>query len=295
MTMTMQVRKRTMPRLAVGVSVALLGATLGGACVLRPAHEELKQEVYRLKDRTAEQDKALEETLKRANDQLAVLDEKIAAAEKVLRTTQAGLAVRVENLESDLGALRGGGEDILNELSSAKRGLEEVRTDLDTRINALETKLNAATDIPESKSELLAAGDDAMQAKQYARARRLLRTYLSRYPDDDKGPEIRFKIGLTLYNEQDYRSALSEFAWIKKNAPNSPLINDTIYYLGLGLAKTGECAKAVAYFEFLAGPKSKAPKTHKEKAQKQIELLKTSASQLCKDTAGVAAGGENSQ
>jgi TolA-binding protein len=42
-------------------------------------------------------------------------------------------------------------------------------------------------------------------------ARRLYRTYHSRYPNDPKLPEIRFKIGLTYFGKRDYKSALGEF------------------------------------------------------------------------------------
>ena len=169
------------------------------------------------------------------------------------------------------------------ELDSFKRSVEELRADLDSRINALESKLNSATDIPESKTELLAAANQALNRHDYTRARRLFRTFLSRYPDDENGPEVRFKVGLSLYNEQDYRSALGEFNWIRKNAAKSDVIHDTLYYLGLGLAKTGECKKAITYFEFLASRKSTAPKGHKDKALKQVEQIRKSAAELCTD------------
>src|SRR5690606_7206486 len=95
-------------------------------------------------------------------------------------------------------------EDSLNELAALSQNVADSRTELDERLTKVEQKLNAETDIPEGKSDLLREAERALKAKDYGRARRLFRTYLSRYPADAKEPEVRFQIGQSLFSERDY-------------------------------------------------------------------------------------------
>lgn len=270
------------------VRAALLGLgwlSTTAACVSLSKHEQLRNAVVKLEQQSAERGATLEEAVARADEQLAVLEQHVAEAEKVLRSSQAGTGVRVENMEADLAELRGQTDELRIETDSATRGLSDVRSEFDERINRLENKVQAATEIPEGKSELFTAANQALEAKDYPKARRYFRTYLTRYPKDKQAVDVRFKIGLTLYNEGDYASALGEFHWIKKNGQRSKVLHDALYYLGLSFAKTGQCKNAKAYFEYLSKRGSKAPKRYRAQAKKQIELLEGSAAELCNDGA----------
>lgn len=264
-------------------ALLLLGVGPSG-CVTMAQHKELQAEVHRLNQRVSERDKELQATLQEAESQLEKLKANAEKVEKVLRTSQAGMGVRVENLEMTLAELRGSADDARMEADSSKRSIEELRGDLDNRLNALEGKLNSATDIPESRTELLKAAKKAFDARDFARARRLYRTFVSRYPEDKSGPEVRYQIGLTLYEENDFRAAAGEFNWIRKNAAKSAVIHDAVYYIGMSFAKQGECGNAVKYFEYLASRRSGAPRQYRDQAKKQIDFLRGSGSSMCKET-----------
>lgn len=264
-------------------ALLLVGVGPSGCVTTMAQHRELQAEVHKLDEHVSERDEELEKTLAQAKEQLAKLKENAEKVEKVLRTSQAGMGVRVENLEMTLAELRGASDDARMEADSSKRSIEELRGDLDTRLNALEGKLNAATDIPESRSELLKAAKAAFSSKDYPRSRRLFRTFLSRYPDDKSGPEVRYKIGLTLYHEHDYRAAAGEFNWIRKNAAKSEVIHDAVYYIGMSFAKQGACVNAVKYFEYLASRRSGAPRQYREQARKQIQYLRGQGASMCAD------------
>lgn len=270
-------------------ALLLIGVGPSG-CVTMAQHKELQMEVHELTERVAERDEELEQTLQEAESQLAKLKENAEKVEKVLRSSQAGMGVRVENLEMTLAELRGAAEDARMEADSSKRSIEELRGDLDTRLNTLEGKLNSATDIPESRSQLLKAAKLAFDSRDFARSRRLYRTFVSRYPEDKSGPEVRYQIGLTLYEENDYRAAAGEFNWIRKNAAKSAVIHDAVYYIGMSFAKQGECGNAVKYFEYLASRRSGAPRQYRDQAKKQIEYLRGSGASLCTDTAKPESG-----
>lgn len=271
-----------MKRLQIVVPL-LLALSSTGCFVMAPQHEELEREVMELRKKVADRDTQLEETLAKAQEQMAQVEEQLAAAEQILRSNQASIGVRVDNLEFDLAEVRGVAEDSLNELAALSQNVADSRTELDERVTKVETKLNAETDIPEGKTDLLREAERALESKDYNRARRLFRTYLSRYPSDAKEPEVRFQIGQTLFSERDYRSALGEFYWLVQNAPQSSVIHDAVYYSGLAFAKLGQCDKSIAYFKAITKDGSGAPENYIKQAKKQIETLEKDDGKICTD------------
>lgn len=261
----------------------LLTVPLSACITMKSEHLELEREVMTLRKKVAERDSQLEETLVRAQEQMAVVEEQLSAAEKILRNNQASIGVRVDNLEFDLAAVRGTAEDSLNEHAALSQNVADSRAELDERLTKVEQKLNAETDIPEGKTDLMREAERALKAKDYGRARRLFRTYLSRYPSDAKEPEVRFQIGQTLFSERDYRSALGEFYWLVQNAPDSSVIHDAVYYSGLAFAKLGQCDKSIAYFNAITKAGSGAPDNYIKQAKKQIETLEKDEGKICTD------------
>lgn len=269
---------------ALRVSLSLVLMVPLSACItMKSEHDELAAEVMTLRKKVADRDTQLEQTLVKAQEQMALVEEQLAAAEKILRTNQASMGVRVDNLEFDSQDVRGIAEDSLNELAALSQNVADSRTELDQRLTAVEQTLNAETDIPEGKTDLLRGAERALKGKEYGRARRLFRTYLSRYPSDAKEPEVRFKIGQTLFSERDYRSALGEFYWLVQNAPESDVIHDAVYYSGLAFAKLGQCDKAIAYFNAIVKKDSEAPDRYKTQAEKQIKTLEADTGKICSD------------
>jgi TolA-binding protein len=178
--------------------------------------------------------------------------------------------------------------------SAGTQELRELRGDIDARLKNLEQKLNEATNIPETKEGLWQEADALSKRKNHAGARRLLRLYEGRYPDDVRLPDVRFQIGLTYFSERDYKSALGEFYRVVQDAPAAPIVPDALYYSGLAFAKLGQCQNAIAYFQALSKPKANAADRYKQKAQEQIQALQADRGQICTDrddaNAGAAAG-----
>lgn len=274
-------------------AVSLLLALPLSACItMKSEHDELAAEVMALRKKVAERDTELEATLSKAQEQMGLVEQQLEAAEKILRDNAASMGVRVDNLEIDLAEVRGNAESSLNELAALTQNVADSRAELDDRVTKVEQKLNAETEIPEGKTELLREAERALEGKDYGRARRLFRTYLSRYPGDVKEPEVRFKIGQTLFSERDYRSSLGEFYWLVQNAPDSEVVHDAVYYSGLAFAKLGQCEKSLAYFNALVKEGSGAPDRYKKQAIKQIETLEKDAGKICTDRGAPADANE---
>lgn len=268
------------PLLALGLCLG----TGSGCIALKADQDELAKEVDKLRKEVLTQSEAAARNQALADE----VETKLHEVEDLLRNNQANLGLRVENLELEVQELRGAAENADFQASAARQELVEMRGDLDQRLTSLEEKLNEATNIPESKSELIAEAERLTTKRNYKQARRLYRTYESRYPGDPQMPDVRFKIGLTYYSERDYKSALGEFYRIIQDTPNATVMPDALYYSGLAFAKLGQCNNAILYFEALGEKKTKAPKQYKDRAKEQIALLKKDEDGICADKPGAS-------
>lgn len=262
--------------------VALAALSTGSGCIaLKADQDEIAREVDKLRKEVL----ASNETAERNQELADQVEAKLQEVEELLRRNQADLGLRVENLELQVQELRGAAENADYMATAVKQELVELRADLDARLTALEEKLNEATNIPESKTELMAEAEKFLNKRNYKQARRLYRTYESRYPGDAQMADVRFKIGLTYFSERDYKASLGEFYRIIQDTPDSGVVPDALYYSGLAFAKLGQCQNAIAYFEALREKKTKAPQHYKDKAAEQIGILKKDKGELCMDKA----------
>lgn len=265
-------------------------AQAGGCIALKADQDDIAKEVDKLRKEVLAQTQA-----STRNDDLAdELEAKLAEVEDLLRRNQADLGLRVDNLETDVNELRGAAENADFQASAARQELLETREDIDQRLTTLEEKLNEATNIPETKSELLAEADKQFGKRNYKQARKLWRVFESRYSTDAQMPEVSFKIGLTYFSERDYKSALGEFYRVIQEDSKSDAVPDSLYYSGLAFAKLGQCQNAIAYFQALKSRK-KAPKEYRDKASEQISEINKHKDELCVDKSDVDAASAKSR
>jgi TolA-binding protein len=268
-----------LPRIVLAVGLGLLAS---GCIALKADQDDIAREVDKLRKEVLAQSQTSTK-----NDELAdELEKKLAEVDEFLRRNQADLGLRVNNLETEVQELRGQAENADFVASAVRQELLEVRGDIEQRLQALEAKLDEATSIPESKTELLSEAEKLFSARKYKQARKLWRVYESRYPGDAKMPEVRFKIGLTYFSERDYKSSLGEFYQVIQESPDAEIVPDALYYSGLSFAKLGQCQNAIAYFDVLTAKKTKAPKQYKDKANEQIKILKADKGEICVDGKG---------
>jgi len=266
---------------SVALALALgFGLAMGSGCIaLKADQDEIAKEVDKLRKELLVQNEAAARNQELADQ----VDAKLREVEDLLRNNQANLGLRVEGLELEVQELRGAAENADYMATAVRQELLELRADLDQRLISLEEKLNEATNIPESKTELMAEAEKLMKKRKYKQARRLYRTYESRYPGDPQMPDVRFKIGLSYFSERDYKSALGEFYRIIQDSPDATVLPDALYYSGLAFAKLGQCANAILYFKALGEKKTTAPQQYKDKAKEQITILEKDKGELCVD------------
>ncbi|MEM7160631.1 MAG: tetratricopeptide repeat protein [Myxococcota bacterium] len=265
--------------IASSLAAAVLVLSGSGCVALKADQDEIAKEVDKLRKEVLAQN----ETAARNQELADQVDVKLQEVETLLRSNQANLGLRVENLELEVQELRGAAENADYRATAVRQELVEQRADLDLRLTSLEEKLNEATNIPETKKELMAEAEKLMGKRKYKQARRLYRTYESRYPADPQMPDVRFKIGLSYFSERDHKSALGEFYRIIQDSPDAAVMPDALYYSGLAFAKLGQCSNAILYFQALGEKKTNAPQQYKDRAKEQIAILKKDKGELCVD------------
>ncbi|MGB1275089.1 MAG: outer membrane protein assembly factor BamD [Nannocystaceae bacterium] len=280
-------------RMSVGMCLALASFMSSGCLVLKAEHDDLAAKVAKLERQNDSKVAELDDKLNEADIRLAEVGDKVAEAEKLLRGSQAGLGVRMDEVEEDFRKLRGELDQTQFEFSAVAKGLSELRADNEVRLAAVEKRVNEATNIPEGKNQLFAEAERLLKVKNYVSSRRLFRTYLARYPGDARTAEVKFKVGLTFYSERDFRSALGEFYRVIQEHRESPTMPDALYYSGLGFAKLGQCKNALAYFETILG--QPANEQYHKAAQSQIKVLKADKGEICFDREDNGAGAAGDQ
>jgi len=275
--------RRLLTQVSCVIPVGVIGVFLSGCLTLKAEHNDLAARVIKLEQQSYHRGVEFEQKLTEAEKRLAALQGTLEEAEKLLRGNQAGIGVRMENIELALEELRGAADQTEFAASAVEESLRELRADIDQRVAVLEQKLNEENNIPEGRNELYEEAERQLKQKSYKNARRLFRTYISRYPKDDRLAQAKFNVGLTFYSERDYKSSLGEFYRIIQDDPNSSVIPDALYYSGLSFAKIGQCKNATAYFEAILKLKNKASSSYRDAAKNQIDLIKKDKGDLCFD------------
>ncbi|MCA9717141.1 MAG: hypothetical protein H6713_10245 [Myxococcales bacterium] len=272
------------------MSLTFLSTFSTGCLTLKSQHDELANQVAALERAQDSESAQLDDKIIEAEQRLADLTAKIDEAEQHLRGSQAGIGVRMDDVEEQVRELRGATDQSSLVSSSTSNQLVELQGAIDERLGALERKLDEATNIPEGKTQLLAEADRLAKDKSFKNARRLYRTYEARYPGDASLASVKFKIGQTFYNERDYKSALGEFYKIIQEHKESAVLPDALYYSGLGFARLGQCKNAIAYFNAILDPATGAAAKYKSAATNQINILSKDRGEICLDSDDLGAG-----
>ncbi|HEX9139629.1 MAG TPA: tol-pal system protein YbgF, partial [Steroidobacteraceae bacterium] len=184
-------------------------------------------------------------TLVRLND----LDTRLGRIERVLgNDTLAGMARRIDALESQLRDLRGSAEEQQHSGDALRKQQRDLYADLDKRISALEGQLHAAQSGAAVGGSGAAAGDTDPQAA-YNRAFEQLKSgnfdaaikqfqdFMDTYPKSSLQDNAQYWIGEAHYVARQYDEAAEAFRAVGEHYPNSRKAPDALLKLGFTLAE----------------------------------------------------------
>jgi tol-pal system protein YbgF len=260
------------------VALALLGALSG--CMLFTTKDEgqqLKTSLDKLRAQVDDMNLREQELRKATADakaQVVKLREVLDQATGLVQRNSADLGVQVQKMQTDLAGLIGKAEEISHALESVSKQFGEYRAQTDVKLESLTTKAGTATapPAPEDKDKLFDEAYKRYQAGQFEEARRLFRTFTTRYGRDDRADNAQYWLGQAYYEERKYAAAIAEFKKVLDNFPRGDATDAAMFGMALSFVELKYCTEGEAYLQDLL--KRFPNSTLKEKAQKKIKEVK---------------------
>ena len=142
------------------------------------------------------------------------------------------------------------------------------------RLDAIEKK-NVGPQVPADKEGLWASAQQKLQAGQYEPARRELRMYVQRFPQDARADDAQYAVGDSYLKEKQYENAIREFQRVIDTYATSDLADDAFYAAGGAAESMKWCTDARAYLGALVQRHPKSPLV--KDAKKKLDRLKKEA------------------
>ena len=265
--------------------------SLGGCWVPKAIGDVMQQDIRELKtqttdiERSIEKNKAkLEEQTVRAQNKIDEVDTKLQDLNRAARKTDAGMGVRMDELQRELQELRGQNELYAHQISEMEKQfvtIEALTTRLDNMENSLPKNAPVETPAPKKSSEklptdrkgLLAHGKGLLKKKEFSETRGVLRGVLKKWPKEAGiADDASFHIGESYFREKKYRAALQEYIQVVESFPKSPFTDDAYYRIGLCAVELGNFEDALIFFNEILTQHKRSPLV--KSARQQIKKVK---------------------
>ena len=199
----------------------------------------------------------------------AVLDEATA----LLGRNSADLGARVAKSETDIAAITGSVEEA-----------KHLVGDLQTQVNMATTKVAAieqtqqqlqqtqqrivdrvAPTMPEDKEALWKEAQKRLTDGQRDEARRFLRSFIQRFPEDPRAPQGQLQLGMSFVQELKHSNAVAEFSNLIQRFSRSPEVPEAMWQLAEAFVVLKFCSDAKAMYQDLAKRYPKSPRAAQTK------------------------------
>lgn len=160
----------------------------------------------------------------------AKLDAKLE--EKADKTSLLELNNQNEQLRSEIAALRGQIEVLMNELSNAQKRQQDFYNDLDKRLRALEPKKLSVdgreVTIEQSEQRAFDAAMNLYKSGQYANAAAAFTSFNVNYASSVFAAESQYWLGNSYYAQRDCKNTISTLQTLLKNYPDTAKAADAM-------------------------------------------------------------------
>ena len=205
------------------------------------------------------------------------LEEVIERATSVVRRNSADVTVTVSEMQDKIGELEGR----IAELSFA---LDQLHSQQSAAIAAA----NKAAAVEPPKPEVLPEDPKAhyklaytaFKAKEYERARFLFRSYLERYPEDQKADNAQYWIGASYLVENRPASALSELRKVIQEHRKGDAVDEALLDMAEAFYRLGACTDAKKTLRALIRSRAKSPLA--PKAKEKLKAIDGAPEGTCK-------------
>ena len=215
----------------------------------------------KLRDDISHLSKRMETIEVQTNDQMARLRKVLDEATALLGRNSADLGTKVARDEGDLAALTGKLEEakyLLDELQKRLAALEQ--TQQKTAQEQQKIIERVAPSMPEDKEALWKESQNRLAGGMREEARRFLRGYIQRFPNDPRASQAQLQVGQSFAQEFKYGLAVAEFLAVLSRFSRSPEVPEAMWQLGESYVAMKYCTDAKAIFLDLSKRYPKSPR-----------------------------------
>lgn len=202
------------------------------------------------------------------NQKVAQLRTVLDEATALLGRNSADLGARVAKSEGDLAAMNG-------KIEEAKYLVGELQKQVNlatTKVAAVEQTQQqllanqqrivdrVAPTMPEDKETLWKEAQRRLADGQREDARRFLRSFIQRFPDDPRAPQGQLMVGLSFVQELKHSNAAAEFSNLIQRFSRSPEVPEAMWQLAEAFVVLKFCGDAKAMYQDLAKRYPKSPR-----------------------------------
>jgi TolA-binding protein len=266
----MALARRWFP-LAARLAALLAPLTVAGCLMTTSQGNAMRADIAKLRERVA----AMETRDKEIDEQVARLRTVLDEATALLGRNSADLGTKVARTESDLAAMTGKIEEARYLADQLAKQIAEDRARLagveQTQSRLLEDQHKVATEqqkiiervapsIPEDKESLWKEAQARLHSGMRDDARRFLRAFVQRFPQDPRAPQAQLQVGLTFAQELKHANAVAEYTAVMSRFSRSPEVAEAMWQLGTSYVALRYCTDAKAIFQDLAKRYPKSPR-----------------------------------
>ncbi len=239
-----------------GLACALVGLALVG-CVTTGQGEKMNADIAQLRQRLD----TLDVRDRDINEKVAKLRTVLDEATALLGRNSADLGARVAKNETDIAAVNGKIEEakyMVAQLTTKVAADEQTQQQLQSNQQRIVERV--APTMPEDKEALWKEAQKRLSDGQREEARRFLRSFIQRFPDDPRAPQGQLQVGISFVQELKYSNAAAEFSNLIQRFPRSLEVPEAMWQLAESFVVLKFCSDAKAMYEDLARRYPKSPR-----------------------------------
>jgi len=240
-------------RVVKRVLCTLLALTVVSGCVTTKEGEEIRADIVAIQAEQAQMRKAINEReesmadmIVRARTEIENLERLIKQAEEALRKNDAEAGLDMQKTKEELSLLLGRTEELQLEIKKLEEQLKVFREDVDFKIAAA---AKASEALPTTPRELLALGDERLQAGDHRGAREAYEELVNAHSSDKLVDRAIYGMGEAYYREGKILTAIYEYKRILDAYPTSARLPEATLRIGQGFKALGKCPQAKLFFE----------------------------------------------
>ena len=217
----------------------------------------MRSDIARLRERLD----AMEVRDRDINQKVAQLRTVLDEATALLGRNSADLGARVAKSETDIAAMTGKVEEAKYLASELQKQVSANSTTLGTlQQNQQRIVDRVAPTMPEDKETLWKEAQRRLSEGQREDARRFLRSFIQRFPDDARAPQAQLQVGVTFVQELKHSNAVAEFSNLIQRFPRAPEVPEGMWQLAESFVVLKFCGDAKAMYQDLAKRYPKSPR-----------------------------------